>query len=214
MPAKKLSLFCAVCAIALVSGSWFVGSSTLIANDGRSNAAKPPQNQVEMVAAQAWRTAVENAAAAQQARPLVRIENRRYRRRLFQVKAAGFSFASTTPAAPPRYTHSNRTRSNGHGACPTPPTAKLEDLARTLTPAHDIDQRLRRHAPRPPAGRSSPRCRPRSSPIPRTRSIRTRRKSRCLINTCGSPVCPARLRSRSRLCRYSAQPTSPGCTWF
>ena len=29
MPAKKLSLFCAVCAIALVSGSWFV-ATTLI----------------------------------------------------------------------------------------------------------------------------------------------------------------------------------------
>jgi len=81
MRAKKLSLFRAVCAIvALVSGSWFVGNAAVnIADDGRSSA-KPPQNQVEMVVAQAWWTAAENAAAAQQARPLVRSETRRYRR--------------------------------------------------------------------------------------------------------------------------------------
>ena len=73
MPAKKLSLFCAVCAIALVSGSWFVGSSTLIANDGRSNAAKPPQNQVEMVVAQAWWLPVGVEKANHAFRPLERL---------------------------------------------------------------------------------------------------------------------------------------------
>jgi len=79
--AKKLSLFCTVCAIVLVSGSWFVGNATVnIDNNGRSSAAKSPQNQVEKVVAQAWWTAAENAAVAQQARPLVRSENRRYRR--------------------------------------------------------------------------------------------------------------------------------------
>lgn len=46
-------------------------------DDGRSSATKPPG---EMLVAQAWWAAAENAAAAQQARPLVRSETRRYRR--------------------------------------------------------------------------------------------------------------------------------------
>ena len=75
-PINMRSLISVVCAITLVSSSR-ASVAPSIGDDGRSSATKPPG---EMLVAQAWWTAAENAAAAQQARPLVRSETRRYRR--------------------------------------------------------------------------------------------------------------------------------------
>ena len=62
-------------------------------------------------------------------------------------------------------------------------------------------------SPRAAAGsssrRSSPRCRPRSSLMPLTRSIRHRRKSPYLINISGSPRYPARQRVTRANVAYS-----------
>jgi hypothetical protein len=86
MRAKKISLICAVCAIALISGSWWANAAVNVGDDGRLSAAKPAENKIGMIVAQAWWDAAYNAAtaqrqaAAQRATPLVRSENRRYRR--------------------------------------------------------------------------------------------------------------------------------------
>ena len=79
MTRKIITLICAVCAIALVSGSW-VNAAIISDVDGKSSAAKLPK--AEMVIAQAWWDAAYNAATAQRqaTAPLVRSENRRYRR--------------------------------------------------------------------------------------------------------------------------------------
>jgi hypothetical protein len=85
MRAKKISLICAVCAIAVISGSWWANAAVNVGDDGGLSAAKPAENKIGMIVAQAWWDAAYNAtaqrqAAAQQATPLVRSKNRRYRR--------------------------------------------------------------------------------------------------------------------------------------
>jgi hypothetical protein len=65
MRAKKISLICAVCAIALISGSWWANAAVNVGDDGRLSAAKPAENKIGMIVAQAWWDAAYNAATAQ-----------------------------------------------------------------------------------------------------------------------------------------------------
>ena len=81
---KLISLNCAVCGIAIVSVS--CAYAAVNAADNGARATKSPESKVETIVAQAWWDAAYNATTAQQqaptrqARPLVRNENRSYRR--------------------------------------------------------------------------------------------------------------------------------------
>jgi hypothetical protein len=85
MWAKLISLASAVCGIAIVSVSCAYAAVN-VAHDGALRAAKSPENKVETIVAQAWWDAAYNGVTAQQqtptrrAGPLVRHENRSYRR--------------------------------------------------------------------------------------------------------------------------------------
>ena len=79
---KLISLTCAVCVIA-VSCAY---AAVNVTDNGEVRAAKSPESKVETIVSQAWWDAAYNATATQQqaptrqAAPLVRNENRSYRR--------------------------------------------------------------------------------------------------------------------------------------